>query len=160
MRVVEHVSSRAFVAVAMTEPHEGDAVHRASGFEAACSGPPQPQAKKRTRRRKYTRTQEAWEASAARRRAKLSAKYGEQSTRELTAVGDSSECLFNRGIAADYVERVMACARGDAEYIDVHFESAVLLREHILRAQQDKNYALAAAYAEGALTMGFSDLVQ
>ena len=42
------------------------------------------------------------------------------------------------GIAADFVEHVMVCARGDVEYIYVHFESALLFCEHLLGAQQDK----------------------
>ena len=68
--------------------------------------------------------------------------------------------LSYAGIAAYYVQRMMAHARGDAEYIDVHFESATILRKHILRAQQDNDYALVAAYAEGALTMGLGDLIR
>ena len=127
--------------------------HSSSGFEAACSGPPHPQAKKRTRKRKYTRTKEAWEARAAKRRAKLTAKYGELAECDGHADSETSIYHFDRGIAADFVERVLACARGDAEYVDVHRESAILLRDHILRAQRDGNHSLAAAYAEGSLTV-------
>ena len=69
--------SRAGVAVAMPEACRGNVDHSSSGFEAACSGTPHSQVKKRTRKRKYTRTKEAWEACAAKRCAKLTDKYGE-----------------------------------------------------------------------------------
>ena len=128
-------------------------LHGASGFEAACSSALHAQKKKRNKKRKYTRTQEAWEARAAKRRAKLTAKYGDAATSGGDADVGSSTSQFERGIAADYVERVMACARNEAEYIDVHRESAILLREHIARALRNGDHGMAAAYAEGALTI-------
>ena len=137
----------------MSEAHKSDIVHSSSGFEAACSGPSQSQKKTCSRKRKYTRAQAAWEARAAKRRAKLTARYGDAATCGEDVEVGSSTSQFERGIADDYVERVMSCARNEAEYIDVHRESAILLREHIARALRNGDHGLAEAYAEGALTM-------
>ena len=53
-----------------------DAVAVARGVDAAGDGTSLSRGKVRARKRKYTRTAEAWAVRAAKRRAKLAAKYG------------------------------------------------------------------------------------
>ena len=122
------------VTISIYEVWDRNAIYSAVGFEDACSGPSHSQKKTRTQKRKYTRTKEAWEARAASRCAKLTAKYDEPTEREDIVDRDESTYHFNRGIAADFVRRVLACACDDAVYVDFHCESAVLLREYNLKA--------------------------
>ena len=149
----------------------------ARGDGAAGDVPHLSNGKVRQRKRKYTRTASAWAARAAKRRAKLAAKYGESSSAAVTAVEgcsisashepkrhgvdalaaasrdatSASEAPWVRSVQADFVHRVLLASRGLADYIDVDSTVATFVRDEITKAQWLGHYDLAAAYAEGAI---------
>ena len=120
-------------------------VHSASVFEAANSVISCSQRKTRIRKHKCTRTQEVWEVRAAEPGAKLTTKYGEPTKLYGDVDSDKSTYHLDRAIAADFVELVLACARGYVDCIDINCDSAVLFREYILRTQLDDMHCLATA---------------
>ena len=67
------------------------------------------------------------------------------------AVVSSGDEIWERGVQADYVERVLLASRSTSSYVDVDSTIAGFVHDEVLHTQWLESYDLAPAYAETAV---------